>query len=546
MKIQTFKTAILLVVITLLCNFKSQGQSWTTFSYTATSDTVLDQGTKCVYDGSGNSYWAARFYVSRTTRTGFMLWKIDKNGITTAKQVITTNVIGATIEPIKDIKVISSNLYVLFDIKKAAPSPDHDVCTQKYDLTLSKKWESVYNHPNSKEDFGIQLNEGPKSGVLTAVLTGQDGGVINYARTNGAILNSYIYNNNNIQKETIRKIISIPSGVYFAGKNENLTTGVSDMFITKLDTNLSLSWNKIYDASAGLIYDEAIDINPDAAGDILVTGNFESSTGAARVFYTKYNDTNGSRLWIRRLTNDEITAVAVFANSSADLISVVNGNPCRYVNVNGNTGALIASKGIFTNANINFQIADCINGVNEIYITGNFDSTYTSGGIPVTESGVIISKLDATGSRLWNEKISTTGQETYTASDIAIRSTNRLCYIVNVTNPAVANKTTHSIFASISASTGNRLAAEVSENSELTLYPNPAKDFLTIRINKTIGTEALVEIYNYTGQLIARNTVYFADEGSVQTVDISGLSAGTYMLRLQSGNEQFTQTFIAE
>lgn len=536
----------MLVVITLLCNFKSQSQSWTTFTYTASNDTVLDQATKCEYDGAGNSYWAARYYVSRTIRNGFMLWKIDKNGIITAKQVITTNVPGATIEPIKDIKIISGNLYILFDIKKAAPSPDHDVCTQKYDLTLSKKWESVYNHPNSKEDFGIQLNEGPKSGVLTAVLTGQDGGVINYARTNGTVLNSYIYNNNNIQKETIRKIISISSGVYFAGKNENLTTGISDMFIAKLDTNLSLSWNKIFDASAGLIYDEAIDINPDAAGDILVTGNFEASNGAARVFYTKYNDTNGSRLWIRRLTNDEITAVAVFANSSADLISVVNGNPCRYVNINGNTGALIASKGIFTNANINFQIADCINGANEIYITGNFDSTYTSGGSPVTESGVIISKLDATGSRLWNEKISTTGPEIYTASDIAIRSTNRLCYIVNVTNPAVTNKTTHSIFASISAATGNRLSAENTTTNDINLYPNPASDLLNIRLNKTIGTEAIVEIYNYAGQLISRKTVYFANYGSAQTVDISGLSAGTYMLRLQSGDEQFTQTFIRE
>jgi Secretion system C-terminal sorting domain len=546
MKIQTFKTAVMLVVITLLCNFKSQSQSWTIFTYTASNDTVLDQATKCVYDGAGNSYWAARFYVSRTTRTGYMLWKINKNGITTAKQIITTNVPGATIEPIKDIKVISSNLYVLFDIKKAAPSPDHDVCTQKYDLTLSKKWESVYNHPNSKEDFGIQLNEGPKSGVLTAVLTGQDGGIINYARTNGAIINSYIYNNNNIQKETIRKIISIPSGVYFAGKNENLTTGISDMFITKLDSNLSLSWNKIYDASAGLIYDEAIDINPDAAGDILVTGNFESSTGAARVFYTKYNDTNGSRLWIRRLTNDEITAVAVFANSSADLISVVNGNPCRFVNVNGNTGALIASKGIFTNANINFQIADCINGVNEIYITGNFDSTYTSGGSPVTESGVIISKLDATGSRLWNEKISTTGQETYTASDIAIRSTNRLCYIVNVTNPAVANKTTHSIFASISAATGNRLAAETTVPTEITIYPNPVSEQLSIQFNVEADGIRVAELHDMNGRLIISEVVSGTEANHTHIIDVQALNKGLYLLRVNDGSTSTVTKVIIE
>ncbi len=536
----------MLVVVTLLCNFKSQSQSWTTFTYTASNDTVLDQATKCVYDGSGNSYWAARFYISRTTRVGYMLWKLDRFGNIAAKQVITTSVIGSTMQPIKDLKIISGNLYVLFDLKKSINGIDYDVCTQKYDLSLVKKWESVYNNPNSKDDFGIMLGEGPKSGIITSISTGQDAGIINYSRTNGSIINSYFYGVGNNQKENIRKTILTSGGVYFAGQDKSLLTGTSDMFIAKLDTNLSLSWNKVFDASAGSVYDEAIDIYADASGDILVTGNFEFSTGATRVFYTKYNDTNGSRLWIRRLTNDDNTAVAVFANSSANIISVVNGNPCRYVNINGNTGALIASKGIFTNSSINFQIADCINGTNDLYITGNFDSTYNSGGNSVTETGVIISKLDGTGSRLWNEKISTTGQQTYIASDIAIRGNSRLCFIVNITDLTVANKTTHSIFASISASTGNRLAAEVSENSDLTLYPNPAKDFLTIRMNKTIGTEALVEIYNYTGQLIARNTVYFADEGSVQTVDISGLSAGTYMLRLQSGNEQFTQTFIAE
>lgn len=546
MKIQTFKTAFLLVVLALFSNLNTQGQSWTTFTYNASNDTVLDQGTKCTYDGSGNSYWAARFYVSRTTRTGYMLWKLDRFGILAAKQVITTAVIGSTMQPIKDLKVIGGNLYLLFDIKKSINGIDYDVCTQKYDLLLVKKWESVYNNPNSKDDFGIMLGEGPKSGVIISIATGQDAGIINYARTNGSIINSYTYGSGNNQKENIRKTILTSGGVYFAGQDNSLLTGNSDMFIAKLDSNLSLVWNKVFDASAGTVYDEAIDINADASGDILVTGNFESAVGTTRVFYTKYNDTNGSRLWIRRLTNDNITAVAVFANASADLISVVNGSPCRYVNINGNTGALIASKGIFTNANINYQIADCINGTNDIYITGNFDSSFTSGGNPVTETGVLISKLDGTGSRLWNEKISTIGQQSYTASDIAIRGNNRLCYMININDPAITNKTTHCIFASISATTGNRLASEATSTPALTLYPNPANDFISIRPTNSIETEAIVEIYNYTGQLISSNTVYFATEASVQTVDVSTLQAGPYILRLQSGDEQFTQSFIVE
>jgi hypothetical protein len=546
MKIQTFKTAILLVVITLLSNFKSQGQSWTTFSYTATSDTVLDQGTKCVYDGSGNSYWAGRYYIAQTTRTGYILWKLDRFGVVTVKQVITTGVFGGVLQPIKDLKVIAGNLYVLFDIKKTVNAIDYDVCTQKYDFSLVKKWESIYNNPNSKDDFGVTLCEGPKSGILTSVSTGQDGGIINNAISNGAIINSYFFGVGNNQKESIRKTILTSGGIYFAGKDESLITGNSDMFITKVDTNLSLVWNKIFDASGGAVQDEAIDINSDASGDILVTGNFVASTGKPRVFYTKYNDVNGSRLWIRRLINDDITAVAVFANSLSNVISVVNGSPCRYVNINGTSGAIIASKGIFTSTRINYQITDCINGANDLYITGTFDSTYSVQANTVLESGVILSKLDGTGSRLWNKVYSSTSQPQYTSSDLAIRGTNRLCFIVNVNDPSVVNKATHCIFSSISTSSGNRIASETTVPTEITLYPNPAKDFITIRLNKNIEPETLIEIYNYTGQLISRNTAYFATEGSVQTVDISGLSAGTYLLRIQSGDEQFTQTFIAE
>lgn len=547
MKIQIFKTAILLVVTLCINTYYSHGQSFSTSTLTFSNDTVADKASKCVVDGLGNSFWATRFYISQTTRTGYMLWKLNKNGVVQNKIVISTNVTGATIQPIKDLKLISGNLYLLFDIKKSGTFPDMDVCTQKYDQSLVKKWESIYNHPNSKNDFANSICEGPKSGIVVTILSAEDGAVVNYSRSTGSIINSYVYSNGNTTREKINKAVLSASSIYIAGRNELISTGNSDMFIARLDSNLSPLWNMIFDASAVSDFDEITDINADATGDILVCGNFTSSIGTSRVFYTKYNDTNGSRLWTRRLTNDEISSVSVYPDASNNLISIVNGNPCRYVNINGSTGTIIASKGIFNVGTVNYAATTCIASGDDLYVTGNYDSTYTLSGNTISEQGVVVTKLSLTGARLWNEKITVTGgNPVFEASDICIRGTNRLYFISNVTDITNPAKSTYSTFSSISTSTGNRIAADASTSLDLHVFPNPAKDLLMIRMNKNIDTESIVEIYNYTGQLVFRRTTTFPSQESVETIDISGLAKGTYVIRLQSGNEQFTQRFIAE
>ncbi|PZR23330.1 MAG: hypothetical protein DI539_03505 [Flavobacterium psychrophilum] len=76
----------------------------------------------------------------------------------------------------------------------------------------------------------------------------------------------------------------------------------------------------------------------------------------------------------------------------------------------------------------------------------------------------------------------------------------------------------------------------------LNIYPNPAKDVLNITSEIT-GATGSYEIYNTLGQAIATGNVTFEKE---QSIDISGLSQGIYIIKLNREGKTKTLKFIKE
>ena len=68
------------------------------------------------------------------------------------------------------------------------------------------------------------------------------------------------------------------------------------------------------------------------------------------------------------------------------------------------------------------------------------------------------------------------------------------------------------------------LTVSVAENNEVvfTMYPNPAKDFVTIESAK----DAVVKIYSVNGQMLSQQNI---SEG-INTIDLSNLNAGMYFI----------------
>ena len=68
------------------------------------------------------------------------------------------------------------------------------------------------------------------------------------------------------------------------------------------------------------------------------------------------------------------------------------------------------------------------------------------------------------------------------------------------------------------------LTVSVEENNEIAfvMYPNPAKDLVTIESAK----DAVVKIYSVNGQMLSQQNI---SEG-VSTIDLSNLNAGMYFI----------------
>ena len=78
------------------------------------------------------------------------------------------------------------------------------------------------------------------------------------------------------------------------------------------------------------------------------------------------------------------------------------------------------------------------------------------------------------------------------------------------------------------------------ELSTLSVYPNPAKNELSIVM--PIQGKSTLFIYNMLGQQVF--STCFSGNNSIEMTNVQSLPAGTYVLRLESGDQNFAGKFI--
>lgn len=83
---------------------------------------------------------------------------------------------------------------------------------------------------------------------------------------------------------------------------------------------------------------------------------------------------------------------------------------------------------------------------------------------------------------------------------------------------------------------------EIGDNSQIKVFPNPAKDVLTLEMAQPISSDAVLSIYNAQGQLVSTNTV--ANPQNNITVKTNDLPSGIYLLSVLSDNQLFTKQFV--
>jgi hypothetical protein len=78
-------------------------------------------------------------------------------------------------------------------------------------------------------------------------------------------------------------------------------------------------------------------------------------------------------------------------------------------------------------------------------------------------------------------------------------------------------------------------------------YPNPATDFITVELFGDSPREFHIRIFNISGNLlITDEACYYGSYWDKRRIDVSGLSVGFYVIRVESSDRKLSRSFKME
>jgi hypothetical protein len=109
---------------------------------------------------------------------------------------------------------------------------------------------------------------------------------------------------------------------------------------------------------------------------------------------------------------------------------------------------------------------------------------------------------------------------------------------ITIGDSTFANAGTTNILIAKSGNTPPTSLHEFSNSASISVFPNPANDFITL----SFPQKATIEILNIAGQVVRT----INSDGSAVTIDLRKLSGGVYILKATTDKEIVTKKFIKE
>ncbi|MDD4310381.1 MAG: SBBP repeat-containing protein, partial [Candidatus Cloacimonetes bacterium] len=225
------------------------------------------------------------------------------------------------------------------------------------------------------------------------------------------------------------------AGTATFGSTSLTSSGGYDIFITKLDTNGNYLWAK---QAGGISSDCAQGISTDSSGNSYATGYFYgtatfgtttlTSSGNSDIFIAKL-DTNGNYLWANKaggISSDCAQGISTDSSGNNYVMGYFAGtatfgtttltssgsNDIFIAKLDTNGNYLWAKKAGGTSDDMGNGI--CTDSSGNSYVTGYFYGTTTFGSTSLSSSGsedIFIAKLDTNGNYLWAKKAGGTSSD---------------------------------------------------------------------------------------------------------------------------------------
>jgi PKD repeat protein len=85
---------------------------------------------------------------------------------------------------------------------------------------------------------------------------------------------------------------------------------------------------------------------------------------------------------------------------------------------------------------------------------------------------------------------------------------------------------------------------EIAIDQGITVYPNPAQEVLNIVLSSMKNGTAIIEVIDAVGKTVLTESIRVSVGLNKTVLELTQLEAGSYVLLLQTGNEQLTQPFV--
>ncbi len=268
--------------------------------------------------------------------------------------------------------------------------------------------------------------------------------------------------------------------------------------VTSLNKN---NLSSIPGVSAG-----TVSYNPDNK-TLTLNGATMSVTGKVACIYTKIDGMIINVIGVNTLTGDDWSPISCDGNNSC----TIQGNGT--INITNKTAS--SGAGIFTR-NGNLTIKTCKLNI----VSGGAGIIGNTG-----EKSLTID--NATVSALGKVEGSITGFKELNLKNCFI--TQPAGAVFNTEKKAVCYANGTIVKETVKIVPGTPTGLNELGTYSVTLYPNPVKDILHIQSEKAVTT---VHIYNINGAAVSQTT-----GENIHEINITHLSAGTYMIRVETGDE---------
>ncbi len=377
------------------------------------------------------------------------------------------------------------------------------------------------------------------------------------------------------------------SGFAALGYTESAGMG-GDIYLIKTNAYGTILWTKTF---GGLQYEGGYSLIETLDSGFVFTGVTQSfGAGSYDVFLIK-TDALGNMIWNKTYggSNDDW---GYCVSSTLDHGYIISGH--TYSFGQGDYDILLLK----TDSIGNLQWSKTYGNTGEDigwFVVQNNDNTYTITGNTETPGidhhGALLIKTDANGNQLWNKNFGKSNPSTTINSDVAVAivkttdgyaiagnttsfgagsydmlfiktdtSGNGSCVdsslLLNTGTPVLLTGTALYSLSSVgavstlnSSSATNTVVTDVCgllgitspyfDANNITLFPNPATSFLQVSVQLLNKNSSAIQICDVAGNVLL-------EIKNQNTIDVSALSKGFYVVKIKEGDNYFTRKFIKQ